>query len=65
MSILFEKNQTSGKKLKTTFFSTSLSVIVQPFDSLSNLFVIGEPKLGFQKHEGKSIFVIKITKMAP
>ena len=54
----------SDKKLKETFFSTSMSVIVQPFDSLSNLFVIGEPKLGFQKHQGKSIFLVEITKMA-
>ena len=64
MPKLIEKNQTSDKKLKTTFFSTSMSVIVQPFDSLSNLFVIGEPKLGFQKHQSKSIFLVEITKMA-
>ena len=62
--LYFSKKTKQVIKIKHYSFSTSLWVIVQPFDILSNLVVIGEPKLGFQKHEGKSIFVIQITKMA-
>jgi len=36
----------------------------QPSHSLSNLFVIGEQNLGFQKYLAKSIFLVEITKTA-